>query len=104
MQKIILGILGIGVVATLGFLLINKNTQKSDQKKPTEVPAKPATVSEKCFIGGCSSQICSDRTDIVSTCEYREEYACYQTAKCERQGNGECGLTQTSVLTACLSK
>src|SRR3989344_6373530 len=26
-----------------------------------------------CFIGGCSSQICSDQKDIVSTCEYREE-------------------------------
>jgi len=55
-----------------------------------------------CFIGGCSSQICSDQPDVASTCEYRAEYGCYQSARCERQTNGSCGWTQTSALTQCL--
>ncbi|OGZ69030.1 MAG: hypothetical protein A3D35_02755 [Candidatus Staskawiczbacteria bacterium RIFCSPHIGHO2_02_FULL_34_9] len=56
-----------------------------------------------CYIGGCSSQICSDQEDVVSTCEYREEYACYKNAKCERQNDGKCGWTQTDQLTQCLN-
>ena len=56
-----------------------------------------------CYIGGCSSQICSDKPDMVSTCEFKEEYACYQTAVCERQTSGQCGWTQTPELRACLT-
>ena len=57
-----------------------------------------------CYIGGCSAQMCSDTPDMVSTCEYKEEYACYQkTSTCTRQSNGECGWTQTNELKACLA-
>ncbi|MDP2788733.1 MAG: hypothetical protein Q8O46_01600 [bacterium] len=59
--------------------------------------------SGRCFIGGCSSQICSDQEGIVTTCEYKEEYACYKSASCERQTGGECGWTQTSELQLCLN-
>lgn len=55
-----------------------------------------------CFIGGCSSQICSDQSDVVSSCEYRSEYSCYQKATCERQVSGECGWTKTTELESCL--
>jgi eight-cysteine-cluster-containing protein len=55
-----------------------------------------------CFVGGCSGQICSEEEGVISTCEYREEYACYQKAKCERQSNGQCGWTPTAGLQACL--
>jgi hypothetical protein len=56
----------------------------------------------KCYVGGCSSEICSDTEGVVSNCMYKEEYACYQTAKCERQSTGQCGWTQTSEVTMCL--
>jgi hypothetical protein len=56
-----------------------------------------------CYVGGCSGHICSDEKDVASTCEYKEEYACYKTAKCERQTSGQCGWTQTPTLQACLS-
>lgn len=62
----------------------------------------PAT-SEACFVGGCSSQICSDQEGVISTCEFRPEYACYQAATCERQANNECGWTSTPELQACLA-
>lgn len=58
----------------------------------------------KCYIGGCSGQICSDRPDAISTCEYTEAYACYKTATCERQSSGACGWTETASLRACLAK
>ncbi|HLL20629.1 MAG TPA: DUF6748 domain-containing protein, partial [Kofleriaceae bacterium] len=59
--------------------------------------------STGCFVGGCSSQICSAQEGVVSTCEFRPEYACYQDATCERQANGACGWTQTAELAACLA-
>lgn len=57
----------------------------------------------KCYIGGCSAQLCTDQPDAMSTCEYKESYACYKTAVCERQTNGQCGWTQTPQLAACLA-
>lgn len=58
-------------------------------------PAKP------CYRTGCSGQVCADE-DVVTTCEYLPEYACYKTAKCERQANGKCGFTDTPELRRCL--
>jgi len=60
-------------------------------------------VRDGCYIGGCSQQICSGEPDVASTCEYREEYACYQTATCEKQSDGNCGWTQDLGLTTCLN-
>jgi hypothetical protein len=61
-------------------------------------------VSPQCYVGGCSSQICSDHPGAISTCEWKDEYACYQTATCERQADGNCGWTQTAELDACLAQ
>jgi thiol-disulfide isomerase/thioredoxin len=56
-----------------------------------------------CKVAGCSSQLCVDEEeDGISTCEWRAEYACYQNAECERQGNGQCGWTMTDDLAECL--
>ena len=56
-----------------------------------------------CFVGGCSRQICSDDPDVVSTCEYKEEYACYKSARCERQMDGKCGWTETPEFNICMN-
>lgn len=69
---------------------------------PSSAPLA-AVATGGCYIGGCSSQICSDEEGAMSTCEYREEYACYKTGRCERQTNGSCGWTQTPELTTCLN-
>jgi hypothetical protein len=71
-----------------------------------EIPVPPeSTVAEGCIVGGCSGQLCVDSSegDIATTCEYRAEYACYQSAVCERQATGKCGWTETQELRACLS-
>ncbi len=56
-----------------------------------------------CQRGGCSGQICSNRAGVVSTCEFRPEYACYQQAECGAQSSGHCGFTQTPELQMCLA-
>lgn len=56
----------------------------------------------KCYVGGCSAQLCSDQPDMVSNCMYTAAYACYKTASCERQPSGQCGWTPSKELSACL--
>ncbi len=62
----------------------------------------PGPIARKpCIKTGCSGQVCSDE-EVVTTCEWRREYGCYRSARCERQASGECGFTPTRELTACL--
>ena len=59
-----------------------------------------------CAVAGCSGQLCvsaEDASEVVTTCEFRAEYACYRKASCEPQANGKCGWTQTSELKRCLA-
>ncbi|RJR13663.1 hypothetical protein C4585_01675 [Candidatus Parcubacteria bacterium] len=59
-----------------------------------------------CAVAGCSGTLCvsaDEAGDIVTTCEYRPEYACYKEASCEPQANGQCGWTDTPQLRACLN-
>lgn len=68
-------------------------------KTPTTAPSQKS--SGKCFIGGCSNEICSEE-EMVSVCVYKDEYACYKTATCEVQKDGNCGWTMTEELKNCL--
>ena len=64
------------------------------------------TVLNHCRAAGCSGQLCVsaiEADNIITTCEYRAEYACYKTAKCERQSDGNCGWTQSGALKQCLT-
>lgn len=65
-----------------------------DATKPP--PAKP------CVVSGCSGQICADFS-MVTTCEYRPEYACYKQSVCERDASGFCGWRQSPALAKCLA-
>jgi hypothetical protein len=65
-----------------------------------------AAAPQQCSVGGCSGQICGDSGslgDMITTCEWRTEYACYRTAKCEVQPDGKCGWTQSPELQSCLT-
>jgi hypothetical protein len=57
---------------------------------------------DACYVGGCNSELCSDDPGAVSTCDADPHDACYRTATCERQANGQCGWTSTPQLTTCL--
>ena len=59
-----------------------------------------------CAVAGCSGQLCvsaEEAADIITTCEYRAEYACFEKASCGLQENGKCGWTQTPELKRCLA-
>jgi hypothetical protein len=60
-----------------------------------------------CVRAGCSSHLCVEgnwegTSDVITTCEWRQEYACYRNATCARQWNGQCGWTQTPQVRSCL--
>jgi eight-cysteine-cluster-containing protein len=72
----------------------------SKSRPPAPPPQQPAG----CIKTGCSGIVCAEPgKEVITTCEYRPEYACYKTATCERQTSGACGWTQTAELTACLA-
>jgi len=63
-------------------------------------------VFNSCAVAGCSQQLCvsaDEASTIVTTCEYRAEYACYKEASCEPQADGKCGWTLTPELQRCLA-
>jgi eight-cysteine-cluster-containing protein len=62
----------------------------------------PPKKEEECRPTGCSGQICADHA-VVTTCEWREEYACYRLSRCERQADGGCAWVPTPELAACLA-
>jgi eight-cysteine-cluster-containing protein len=71
---------------------------------PPAAPATPAEPAAACAPSGCSNTVCAEvGSNIVTTCEWRDTYACYKTATCERQADGKCGWTDTPELKACLA-
>ena len=60
--------------------------------------------SGDCVVGGCSGQLCLEPgNEIVTTCEWREEYACYQQhGTCERGVDNQCGWRATQELQDCI--
>ncbi|KYF52558.1 hypothetical protein BE08_05155 [Sorangium cellulosum] len=61
-----------------------------------------ATATGRCRVTGCSGQVCADQP-VVTTCEWKEEYACYRAhGICERDARGQCGFRPTPELAACL--
>jgi eight-cysteine-cluster-containing protein len=74
------------------------SAETGDEQAP-----KDETFAKGCAPAGCSGQICAEEgAEIMTTCEFRPEYACYRAAACERQPSGECGWTETPELRACL--
>ena len=69
---------------------------------PVNFSSSSAEARDGCVITGCSAHICADE-EMVTTCEYLSKYACYSSAICEKQQDGQCGWTQTAELTSCIS-
>jgi hypothetical protein len=85
-------------------LLVACGGGSSTQPTPTPVPDEPAPPAGECVKSGCSSTLCVEPgNEMVTTCEWKAEYACYQQAACERQADGSCGWTPTPELEACLA-
>jgi len=87
------------VAGVMGFLF-------SIEFQPSVRPESPISPTPKpsCKRSGCGFQLCISATEepVVSTCEWKAEYACYREATCELQPDGGCGFTNTEALTTCL--
>ena len=82
----------------------------STSLNPSPSPAQTASpqqgqiVGEGCKVGGCSGTVCqnAEDEDAITTCEWKEEYACYRNASCQKQTDGNCGWVMTSQLQQCI--
>jgi hypothetical protein len=90
-------------IVSIAFVLMTAAACGGKPKPEPTPPDDPPTAAGPCYKGGCSGQLCVEEEGMVSTCEFRPEYACYRDATCERQADGACGWTPTEALTACLA-
>ena len=66
--------------------------------------AEPTQQAGACIKTGCGGTVCADPgNDMMTTCEFKPEHACYRTATCEKQADGKCAWTQSPQLTSCLA-
>ncbi|OIO21370.1 hypothetical protein AUJ17_03535 [Candidatus Micrarchaeota archaeon CG1_02_47_40] len=59
-----------------------------------------------CATGGCSGQLClpkGEASGIITTCEFRQEYACYQNLGECGCNSGKCAWKESAVLDSCLA-
>lgn len=86
------------IATTIGSAIYVRNNSKASTVSPT-----PST---KCVTGGCSGQLClkEGNKGMITTCEYRDEYACLKKSVCEVQSDGQCGWTQTTAYKECLAQ
>jgi hypothetical protein len=75
---------------------------KSQAPPASPPPTEPPPATGACMKTGCGGTVCDDE-QVVTTCEFKPEHACYKDAICERQPDGNCGFTQSPELTACLA-
>lgn len=68
-----------------------------------EPPPVPPPVGSDCRKTGCSEEVCAAQ-DVVTTCEWRPQYACYRAASCRRLSSGECGFVRNATLDQCLAQ
>ena len=64
------------------------------------------SVDSDCAIGGCSGQLCltkENSQNIITTCEYKEEYGCYKLTSCGCVKN-KCQWQENSDFNNCLDK
>ena len=100
--------------------VVRPDGQGACENDPGATPPKPAAGSaggagaaggaggagaagKPCIKTGCSGTVWGDES-MMSTCEHRPEYECYQAAVCERDASGRCGFRQTAELKACLAQ
>ncbi len=82
------------------------NSPFGEDENTASNPEESTYSTGGCAVGGCSGQLCGEASEIgnmVTTCEFREEYACFAHARCERQTTGKCGWTETSEYGSCMA-
>ena len=91
----------IGIILFLIIWLAILSGIKKNEKK-TKIEDTVAL----CQRAGCSGQLCVDSEfkNTTTTCEWKEEYVCYQKANCEKQKDGKCGFTKDDQFNKCIDE
>ena len=90
-------------------LPINETLEEELEEGPAQEPENPSafecTVNSDCVAAGCSSQLCVpiSLSDVVTTCEYLEEYDCLPLSHCGCY-EGKCGWDQNQEYLNCLGE
>ena len=81
------------------------NAEFHDESGAAVCQAEPGACSsdDDCVQTGCSGQICAAE-DVVTSCEFRDEFACFQDPEITTCGcdGGRCAFAETAALDACL--
>jgi len=88
-------LLALGVLAMSTMSVIA--CMSDDRRQPPQ-----DRTSGGCMISGCADEVCADQA-MASPCIWKDSFACYADATCDRQTDGVCGWTTTSALTTCLA-
>ena len=67
--------------------------------------AVECTTATDCVVGGCSGTVCQskDAEPIFTTCEYKDEYACYEAIDCGCVAD-KCQWEKTSAFEQCVQE
>jgi hypothetical protein len=81
-----------------------KGHEKGKSDSTQQEPKSEVTLGPGCMVTGCSNQLCINEEDgdVVTTCEFKDEYTCYQKAKCEKRYSGKCGWILDAGLEQCI--
>jgi hypothetical protein len=92
------------LILILLFLVIGITILIENNKNKESIKIKENT--NPCQRAGCSGQLCVESSfkDTTTTCEWKEEYSCYQKAKCEKQTDGKCGFTKDDQFNKCVDE
>lgn len=69
-------------------------------------PKIECVTDSDCAKAGCSNQLCTTTTkstSLITSCEWKEEYQCYQNSTCSCV-NGKCNWKEQNELNNCLKK
>ncbi len=113
-QKIIILLLFVSVVI-VGILFALPQRQASESNSNSTINTNSVNVNKAslglecsqdvdCLAGGCSGQLCIPRDEadsVVSTCEWREVYACYKVDSCVCKNN-KCQWEGNRAFTECI--
>lgn len=97
-------LLAVAVVAVV--IAISACEPAAVSQQPQQPANSECAADSDCGVGGCSGQLCiahDKAAGLATTCEYREEYGCYQKASCGCV-SGKCEWKPTPELQACLDR
>ncbi|MBS3117846.1 eight-cysteine-cluster domain-containing protein [Candidatus Woesearchaeota archaeon] len=92
----------IALLILLGFVILSACKPQDNLPK---VNAECLSDAD-CGVGGCSGQVCATKEkaeNIITTCDFRPEYACLELTNCICQ-NGKCNWEQNQEYIICLEK